>query len=408
MRSLQGPPERQQYFLPVVRAAANGAEAEILEVGSWAGASTISWASALRTLGLRGNVTCVDAWLPYFSAEKERAGHYQRMNRAAEHGMIYKLFQHNVSCSGFDDTIVARRGRSSEILPNLPAQSFHVIYLDGSHALEDVLFDVRQAKRLLRPGGIVCGDDLEIQLSDLDPVEVETAALSRQDYVLSSNGSYYHPGVTLAVAQEFGNVRSWSGFWAVRSAGGDWGPVSLDLTDSEVPQHIASAALKIEGDIGSHYLISCRDRYFALAKELGPPDIVAEVLGDEDVPPVVFTGATLEAAQAKVEEHRVKHANHVPADGELELYTSPFFVGSYRGFNLVRLKRSFYGLRQTLGVVDAAVGDAVLAARYRPDDVIIGDSPQAVKARIDAVEAERTVDELTARLQELNESGVKT
>src|SRR5579862_3385355 len=182
MRSLQGLPERHRYFLPVVKAARDGVEAEILEVGSWAGASAISWASALRTLGLKGQVTCVDAWVPYFADEKDQDTHYRHMNRAAESGMVFKLFQHNVSCSGFNDTITAWRGRSSEILPKLPAESFHAIYIDGSHMLDDVLADLHQAKRLVRPGGIICGDDLETQLNELDTAEVETAALGGQDY----------------------------------------------------------------------------------------------------------------------------------------------------------------------------------------------------------------------------------
>src|SRR6185503_20791796 len=100
LRALQGPPERHQYIRPVVNAVKNAAgPLEILEIGSWAGASAISWAAALKELGLQGRVTCVDAWLPYFDLEKEKGGHYERMNRAAETGMIYKLFQHNVSCS---------------------------------------------------------------------------------------------------------------------------------------------------------------------------------------------------------------------------------------------------------------------------------------------------------------------
>src|ERR1035438_7330548 len=66
MRALQGPPERHGYYLPAVKAAAAGRTSDfrILEIGSWAGASTVSWASALRALGVEGQITCVDPWLP--------------------------------------------------------------------------------------------------------------------------------------------------------------------------------------------------------------------------------------------------------------------------------------------------------------------------------------------------------
>src|SRR5438067_800647 len=101
LRSLQGPPSRQKYILPVVKAVAEGTAVEILEVGSWAGGSAISWASALRKLRLLGQVTCVDPWLPYFDVKKDRANHYRGMNQAAANGKIRKLFDHNVAASGF-------------------------------------------------------------------------------------------------------------------------------------------------------------------------------------------------------------------------------------------------------------------------------------------------------------------
>jgi len=373
LRSLQGLPERHKYFLPVVKAVAEKTGIEILEIGSWAGASAVSWASALKKVGIPGRVTCVDAWVPYFDLKKDKAGHYQRMNHAAENGMIYKLFQHNVSSSGFSNTIVARRGKSREVLPKLASGSFHIVYLDGSHVLKDVLFDVRQAKRLVRPGGIVCGDDLELQLKDLDPAEVEMAARGGQDYSsANTSDAHYHPGVTLAVAREFGDVCAWTGFWAVKRSGMGWDNVVLDLTGLELPEHVASAAIKIEGDTPEHYLISTRGRYFALAKQLGPPDIVAELLGDEDLPPLVFTGSTLGQIRDKVQDHH--------------FYASPQLVESYRAFNLVRFKCNVYALRKSLGLVDLSADDDV--SRYGSQDALIGDSLEGVKARIDAIETQ--------------------
>ena len=51
LRSLQGFPERHRYILPVVKGVAARADVKILEIGSWAGTSAISWASALKKLG---------------------------------------------------------------------------------------------------------------------------------------------------------------------------------------------------------------------------------------------------------------------------------------------------------------------------------------------------------------------
>ena len=400
LRSLQGLAGRHQYILPVVKAVAIRPGVEILEIGSWAGASAVSWASALKKLGRKGRVTCVDAWRPYFDLDKEKEGIYQRMNRAAENGMIYKLFQHNVASSGFTSIIRAKPGKSRKVLPKLAARSFDVVYLDGSHMFEDVLFDVRQAKRLVRPGGIVCGDDLEMQLKDLDPAEVELAARSRHDYVpASTSGTYYHPGVTLAVAREFGEVSAWDGFWTVRWSGKKWQKVILDLTGLELPEHVAAVAITIEGATLEHHLISSGGRYFALSKQLGPPDIVAELLGDEDLPPLVFMGSTLGEIREKLQRHHKARTAAKSASEDKDLYTTPQLVDSYRDFNLVLFKSNVYGFRLSLGKVDLSADDAV--KRYGDQDAVIGDSLDGVRARIDAIEAQRAVQELEARLQEL-------
>ena len=79
--------------------------------------------------------------------------------------------------------------------------------------------------------------------------------------------------------------------------------MQLDASRSEIPRHLLLDAIKFESDMGKHYLISSRGRYFALAKELGPPDIAAEQLAEEDVPPLVFSGDTLGAVQRKLQEY---------------------------------------------------------------------------------------------------------
>jgi len=49
LRSMQGPPERQKYFLPVVRLASPRGRGQNSGSRSWAGASAISWAWRLKS-----------------------------------------------------------------------------------------------------------------------------------------------------------------------------------------------------------------------------------------------------------------------------------------------------------------------------------------------------------------------
>ena len=72
---------------------------------------------------------------------------------------------------------------------------------------------------LVRDGGIICGDDLEIQFDEID---LENASENKQKYFIidSKTGFGFHPGVTLALYKYFGGkVSNFGGFWAMRKKG---------------------------------------------------------------------------------------------------------------------------------------------------------------------------------------------
>ncbi len=135
LRARQGVSERHQYFGGVVFSfPRHGHGLEILEIGSWAGASTVTVdALALRQAERAGKVTCVDAWEPYFEVDKDSGEHYQQMNAAATDGLISRLFEHNLRAAGVADMVEVRRGTSRNMLPSFPEGHFDIIYIDGSH-----------------------------------------------------------------------------------------------------------------------------------------------------------------------------------------------------------------------------------------------------------------------------------
>jgi len=58
--------------------------------------------------------------------------------------------------------LVLLRGRSPEALKGLADACLDVIYIDGCHSYEGVSADLEEALRLVRPGGYICGHDLEM------------------------------------------------------------------------------------------------------------------------------------------------------------------------------------------------------------------------------------------------------
>ena len=60
------------------------------------------------------------------------------------------------------------------------------IFIDGAHGYEDVKFDIAEARRLVKDGGFICGDDLELQMHEIDPAFAQ--AHKEEDYLEDPNG----------------------------------------------------------------------------------------------------------------------------------------------------------------------------------------------------------------------------
>ena len=68
-------------------------------------------------------------------------------------------FRANLERSGFRGRATVIKGRSQVTLQQLPLEYFDIIYVDGSHALDDVLTDMTLSWELLAEEGIMILDD---------------------------------------------------------------------------------------------------------------------------------------------------------------------------------------------------------------------------------------------------------
>lgn len=216
-----------------------GTPLRILEIGSWMGSSALTWAQTMRqTAPLGGKITCVDLWAP-FTVEDDLAkgGVYADFNALAKTEIPYELFLHNTrSITGWVEREV-HRGRSRDVLPKLPRGHYDVVYVDASHYYEDVLADLKMAESLVRTGGILCGDDLELQIGDVD--EAFARAKIKEDYVRDPRtGEGFHPGVTLACHEFFGRkVPNSMGFFYVQKTATSYADPSLIGASIVIPSH---------------------------------------------------------------------------------------------------------------------------------------------------------------------------
>lgn len=134
----------------------------VIEVGCWKGANAIRMAQQLSRLGIDGAVICVDTWLGSVDNWANTISGWDiRPTLKYGYPVLYYQFLANVLHSGTSDRIVplpntsdnaARLLRHHGVLADL-------IYIDASHEEEDVYRDVCSYWKLLRPGGVLCGDD---------------------------------------------------------------------------------------------------------------------------------------------------------------------------------------------------------------------------------------------------------
>lgn len=119
--------------------------AQILEIGSWEGRSTVFLLGHFPDCRL----TAIDTW--------EGGDEYKDFSALSA---LEQRFDANVAA--FGDRVTKMKGLSSVALAQIASnrrECFDLIYVDGSHFADDVMLDAVFAWRLLRQDGIMIFDD---------------------------------------------------------------------------------------------------------------------------------------------------------------------------------------------------------------------------------------------------------
>lgn len=219
----------QQKLIKYLSLSSERDRLSILEIGSWAGASTYSWCEAIaRYYDRNGHVTCIDVWDQNIEPVQASPGE--------KTPAILDVFLHNVEASGYSDLVVHMQSTSDRAFEQLEGQTFDVIYIDGNHSYGHVLNDIVHSIDVLECGGIICGDDLEIQADQIsEPVLLTHSEIGTGWAVNPQTGDGYHSGVTRAVAETLGTVSSWHGFWAVKDTEIGWDLIDFESIEAPVP-----------------------------------------------------------------------------------------------------------------------------------------------------------------------------
>lgn len=137
--------------------------ARIIEVGTWKGGSALTMARHIDTLGLDCEILCVDTWLGALEMWTDLDDPDRHGSLRLRHGYptLYYTFLANVLRAGQQNRITPFP------VPSITAAQWcalrgiqaDLIYLDGSHEEDDVYQDILTWWDILRPSGILVGDD---------------------------------------------------------------------------------------------------------------------------------------------------------------------------------------------------------------------------------------------------------
>lgn len=133
----------------------------IIEIGTWKGASLMQMAKLTERVGVDAQFICIDTWLG--SNAMLWLGEEYRQSLMLEGGYptMYRQFIRNIVDRGISDRVFPLPMTSSaayHLLKRLGVQP-DAVYIDAGHEEEEVAIDLNHYFDLLRPGGVMFGDD---------------------------------------------------------------------------------------------------------------------------------------------------------------------------------------------------------------------------------------------------------
>jgi predicted O-methyltransferase YrrM len=152
-----------EEFLNVFKTALEGKTdtLNIIEVGTWKGKSAITMIKECLDKNIKPRIVTVDTWLgaPEFWSTQEDSE--RDLGFIDGYPSVFYTFTRNIKSSGFSEYVFPLPISSFQGADVLQKYGFSadIIYIDGAHEYDAVKSDIFKYIDLLKPGGIMLGDD---------------------------------------------------------------------------------------------------------------------------------------------------------------------------------------------------------------------------------------------------------
>jgi len=133
-------------------------DAQVVEVGSWMGASTCFLAGGLRGAGAR--IHAVDNFQGLSTCGEDAAWYDRHFRRLGRKGTL-EIFRENLAALGFTTRIEPFVGDSVAAVQAWAAKrgTIDLVFIDGDHSYEACQADIAGWSPFLKPGGIIAFHD---------------------------------------------------------------------------------------------------------------------------------------------------------------------------------------------------------------------------------------------------------
>ena len=123
----------------------------MVEIGSWAGRSSVCAAAACSVK--KAHLICIDTWAG-------TVGWWDKGYDRVKTEDIFAEWTENVK--RFFPAVFPQRGDSRQAHTTILNFSCDLIFIDGDHSFEAVTADILNYEKKLRPGGLLCGHDISL------------------------------------------------------------------------------------------------------------------------------------------------------------------------------------------------------------------------------------------------------
>jgi len=190
---------------------------KVLEIGTWCAMGSTKFFS--ENLPTGSTLFYMDTWKPWASQEDISSSKDKFIYKTFDElsTIAFRIAHDNVrkyrerSRCGFVGIV----GSSGDVGDALEPASFDIVYIDGSHYYDHVLSDIQLAKKVVKPDGIILGDDYELEF----PIRPELLEISRRSLKMDSvyhpdvPSGLFHPGVAMALYESFSSLNETDGLW---------------------------------------------------------------------------------------------------------------------------------------------------------------------------------------------------